>query len=66
MGCLGMAGRQLFALSFQHCGSPRTHSVGVKVSRGLELLPGGLLTSVGLSILSYRGVFAQKLGAGVL
>lgn len=37
-----------------------------KVSRGLELCPGGLLTSVGLSVLSYRGVFAQKLGARVL
>lgn len=40
--------------------------MGVKVSRGLALCPGGLLTSVGLSVLNYEGVFAQRLGTRVL
>lgn len=44
-----MAGMQLFSLSFQPCGSRRPQGTDVKVSRGLELHPGGLQTSVGLS-----------------
>lgn len=66
----GMSGNDryvtVFSLFSALWESQDSQGMGVKLGRGLELCPGGPLSSVGLLILGHRSMLAQKLGTRVL